>query len=218
FTAVTLPWASPLTSCFCFGVVTVSTLKPDCASKASFLEISLPLAAVASDADISTSTAPILAILVSVNNFFIFISKWLVCGLSFSKKKNGKFQTFVFPLLPPPREPPNPPPPPPNPPKRPPPTPPPPPPKRSPPNPPPPPKRSPPSNPPPPPARSKPPPWKPWNRWLEKSPRDRFCASRSKSPDPPPPAPDRSKPPPPAPSPPPALPDRSSVLAADDRC
>ncbi len=55
----------------CFGVVTVTTLKPDCASKASFLEISLPLAAVASDADISTRTVPILAILISVNSFFI---------------------------------------------------------------------------------------------------------------------------------------------------
>jgi hypothetical protein len=44
------------------------TLKPDCVSKASFLEISLALAAVASDADISTSTMPILAI---VNSFFI---------------------------------------------------------------------------------------------------------------------------------------------------
>jgi hypothetical protein len=47
------------------------TLKPDCASKASFLEISLALAAVAWDADIITSTMPMLAIPVSVNSFFI---------------------------------------------------------------------------------------------------------------------------------------------------
>src|SRR5262245_33485997 len=47
------------------------TLKPDCASKASFLEISLALAAVASDADNNTRIVPILAIPVSVNSFFI---------------------------------------------------------------------------------------------------------------------------------------------------
>jgi hypothetical protein len=46
-------------------------LKPDCESKASFLEISPPPAPVVWHADISARTAPILAILVTVNSFFI---------------------------------------------------------------------------------------------------------------------------------------------------
>jgi uncharacterized membrane protein len=60
--------------------VTVTTLNPDCASKASFLEISLALAAVASDVDISTRTMLILAILVSVDSFFIcfLLVGWLI--------------------------------------------------------------------------------------------------------------------------------------------
>jgi hypothetical protein len=80
-TAEHLPWASPFTASFCFGVVTVTTLNPDCASKASFLEISLALAAVASDVDI-TRTMLILAILVSVNSFFIclLLVGWLIFG------------------------------------------------------------------------------------------------------------------------------------------
>jgi uncharacterized membrane protein len=63
--------------------VTVTTLNPDCESKASFLEISLALAAVASDVDISTKTMLILAILVSVDSFFIclLLVGWLIFWL-----------------------------------------------------------------------------------------------------------------------------------------
>jgi hypothetical protein len=71
FTAEHLFWARPLTACFCFEVVTVITLKPDCESKASFLEASSPLAAIVWDTDISARTTPMLAILVSVNSFFM---------------------------------------------------------------------------------------------------------------------------------------------------
>ena len=71
------------------------TLKPDCESKASFLAISPAPAPLAWLADISASTAPILAILVSVSSFFISFLKWLVCGLSFSRNKIGKFQALI---------------------------------------------------------------------------------------------------------------------------
>ena len=54
------------------------TLKPDCDSNVSFRAISAALAPAAWDTDNSASTAPMLAILVSVNSFFI---SFVVVGL-----------------------------------------------------------------------------------------------------------------------------------------
>jgi hypothetical protein len=73
-TAETLPWANPLTAFCCLGVVTVMTLKPDCASKDSFWGAAW-LVPVVWHAAISASAAMAPAIFVSINSFFIcFVS------------------------------------------------------------------------------------------------------------------------------------------------
>src|SRR5258708_26157068 len=72
FTAETLYWASPLIACCCLGVVTVMTLKPDCASRNSFFEATSSASFVATvwQADISANAALAIAMVVSVDIFF----------------------------------------------------------------------------------------------------------------------------------------------------
>src|SRR5215470_10780355 len=71
---------SPATACCCFGVVTVMTLNPDCASKDSFWADTFPeLPPVVPHAVISANATMAAAIFVSINSFFIcFVSTRLV--------------------------------------------------------------------------------------------------------------------------------------------
>ena len=63
--------ANPLTACCCLGVVTVMTLNPDWASKASFCATADWLVPVVSHAVISANAAMAPTIFVSVSGFFI---------------------------------------------------------------------------------------------------------------------------------------------------